>query len=105
MSPSTVDELLAPHLDREDGTSKGGNVPFTCQHCYKLYRGSLTRQVAHLLGQERKGIAICKDISKDTRRALQEAYDSLQSAAGGSSSGSHFVDHAGMLATVYASTY
>ena len=33
MPPATLDELVAPHLELGDGTSKGGNKAFTCVHC------------------------------------------------------------------------
>ena len=35
----------------------GGNTKFTCEHCGKQFTGSLTRQLAHLVGDSGNGIA------------------------------------------------
>ena len=58
MPPSTIPELVAPHLVIEDGTSKGGNKGFSCVHCDRFYRGSLTRQLAHLLGTKGRALLL-----------------------------------------------
>ena len=97
MPPETLAECVAPHLEINDGNSKGGNRGFACTHCDKSYKGSLTRQLAHLLGTKNEGIAICPSISAEDRAELQEAIDSIQNPPGkGSSDGSFMTGHAGM---------
>ena len=87
MPPPTLDEIIASHFTLEAGTSKGGNVGFTCGHCFKSYTGSQTRQIAHLLGTKGKGIAICPAICLEERAAVQDFLgEALNSAAGGPSS-------------------
>ena len=71
MLPSTLTECVAPHLEIEDSIAKGGNRGFTCTHCEKSLKGSLTRQLAHLLGKKGEGIAICRGISDEDRADLQ----------------------------------
>ncbi len=99
MPPATLSEAVAPHIEIEDGSGKGGNRGFTCTHCSNSYQGSLTRQLAHLLGRKNKGIARCQDITPEDRAALQTLCDSIESpaeGARGSSSGSFFPrEHAG----------
>ena len=97
MLPRTLAECVVPHLEIEDGTAKGGNRGFTCTHCDNSYSGSLTRQLAHLLGKKKEGIATCLKISVEDRAKLQESCDSIQNQPGkGSSDGSILHGHAGM---------
>ena len=87
MPPLTLDELIGSHFTLEAGTSKGGYVGFTCEHCFKSYTGSQTRQIAHLLGTKGKGIAICTAISLEERAAVQDFFsEAVNTAAGGPSS-------------------
>ena len=97
MIPGTLSEIVANHLEFEDGTSRGGNRGFNCTHCEKSFKGSLTRQLANLLGTRGKGIAICQVITPEDRADLQDACDGLQTPpVGGSSSGSQLTGHAVM---------
>ena len=57
----TLQELARSHIDVH-AKGKGGNTKFTCNYCCKEYTGSLTRQLAHLIGESGQGIAACQDI-------------------------------------------
>ena len=93
-----IDELVAPHFEFADGSSKGGNRGLTCVNCEIHYTGSLTRQIAHLLGTKGKGIAACKCISPEDRQALREAWDGIRNMRiGRPSHGSQADNESGML--------
>ena len=82
MPPVSLEERIALKLEFEDGRAKGGNKGFTCKHCETRFFGSQTRQLAILLGNKGKGIAICNDIPGEDREALQEAYKGVQAGPG-----------------------
>jgi hypothetical protein len=97
MPPATLDDLIAPQIEFEDGNSKGGNRGFTCIHCETRFYGSQTRQIAHLIGNKGKGIAICKKVPVEISKTLREAYDGIQNVPGrGPSSGSRPASETGM---------
>ena len=98
-----IDELVAPHLEfADDGSSKGGNRGFTCVNCENHYTGSLTRQLAHLLGTKTKGIAACKCILQEDRCALQAAWDRIRKLrSDGSGHGSLYDSESGMSHPVF----
>ena len=101
MPPATLEELIAPQIEFEDGSSKGGNRGFTCVHCEKRFYGSQTRQIAHLIGIKGKGIAICKKIPVETSEELLEAYDGIQNVPGrGPSSGSRPASETGVYCSI-----
>ena len=66
----TLQDLARSHIQiHAKGT--GGNTKFTCEHCGKQFTGSLTRQLAHLVGESGNGIAACQDISDDILKLFQ----------------------------------
>lgn len=76
----TLQDLARSHIQiHAKGT--GGNTKFTCEHCGKQFTGSLTRQLAHLVGDSGNGIAACQDISDDIREGIKIEKGSLERAA------------------------
>ena len=58
-----LEELIASELQFLDSaTAQGGNRSVICVHCKCQFRGSHTRQVAHLLGVKSKGIAVLPEL-------------------------------------------
>ena len=80
VTAETLHDLARSHIDVH-AKGKGGNTKFTCNHCSKEYTGSLTRQLAHLIGESGVGIAACQDISSDQREGIKIEKRALESTA------------------------
>lgn len=77
---AALHELLEQHLNFKEGskTSSGGNSAWWCTFCIedkdeKPMQGSLTRQLAHLLGITGQGVRICKKIPAEVQKELAQA--------------------------------
>ncbi len=71
--PSAIshsNELIAPHLEFEDGILKGGSKGLICTYCSEHFKGCQTRQSAWYW---RMGFAICKEIAVEDRQVCSQS--------------------------------
>ena len=89
MASDTLNEVLGTQYEFLDTTlGRGGNREFKCSHCGQVFKGSQTRQIAHLIGPTGKGIKLCETITMEVQDELRTEINEIIGASAGPGPGS-----------------
>ena len=81
-STETVAAPLCKYVTKlEKASVGGGNVAFKCNYCEKTFKGSYSRDKAHLLKLSKFGIQPCAKVGDEYQNEMQKLEDAYEESS------------------------